>query len=98
MGVTGHELPERNALMAADVLDAELSALLPDWVRLLLVVEPPAARRRRVERVELQPRNLVLLDEHVQAFQRLAEPLVGREPAAQHDGAVGPALLHLGLL
>src|SRR5215510_8727471 len=98
MGVTGHELPERNALMAADVLDAELAALLPDWIRLLLVVKPPAAGRGRVEGVELQPRNLVLLDEHVQTFEGLAEALVGCESSAEHDRAIGPAISDLDLL
>src|SRR5262245_60661436 len=98
MGVPGHELAEGDALVAADILDAQLLALLPDGVRLLLVVEPPATGRGRIERVQLQPRDLVILHEHLEAIQRLFEALVGRQAAAQHDGAVGPALLDLRLL
>src|SRR6516164_4568129 len=71
MGVPSHELAERDALVAADVLDAELSAFLPDGVCLLLVVEPPAACRGRVEGVELQPGDLVILHEHLKPIQRL---------------------------
>ena len=96
--VPGHELAEGDPLVDADVLDAELPALLPDRVRQLLVVEPPAALRRRVERIELEPGDLVLLHERVEPLLRLGEPLVGGEAAAQHDGSLGPALLDLRLL
>ena len=98
MGVARHELPERNALVAADVLDAELARLLPDRVRQLLIVEPPPALLGRVERVELEAGDLVLLHEHRQPLQRLRQPLVRREPAAQHHRPGGPAPLDLGLL
>src|SRR6202011_983350 len=97
MSVARHELTEGDALVAADVLDAELLALLPDGVGLLLVVEPPAPGGRRVKGVELQPRDLVGLDKHLEPFQRLAQALVGAQAAAQHDRAVGPALLDLRL-
>src|SRR5262252_6136177 len=88
MGVPSHELAERDALVAADVLDAELSAFLPDGVRLLLVVEPPAASWGRVEGVELQPGDLVILHEHLEPIQRLLETLVGGQATAEHDGAI----------
>src|SRR3989454_12085734 len=64
---------------------------------LLLVVEPPPALGGRVEGVELQPRDLVLLHEHLQAIERLAESLIGRQASGEHDGPVGPALLDLRL-
>src|SRR5437899_1970939 len=75
-----------------------LAGLLPERVRLLLIVEPPAALGRRVERVELQPGDLVRLHEHLHPVQRLAEPLIGRQAAAEHDGPIRPALLDLRLL
>src|SRR6516225_7716579 len=98
MGVPGHELAERDALVAANILEAQFPALLPDRVCHLLIVEPPAAGRGRVESVELQPRDLVILHEHLKPIQRLFEALVGGQATAQHNGAVWPAPFDLRLL
>src|SRR5207237_8950789 len=71
MGVPSHELAEGDALVAADVLNTKLLTLLPDGVRFLLVVEPPAASRGRVERVQLQPGDLAVLHELLEAIHPL---------------------------
>ena len=84
--------------MAADVLEPELARFLPHGVRELLIVEPPAALLRGVERVELEAGDLVLLHEHRHPLERLGQPLVRCEAAAEHDRARRPALLDLGLL
>src|SRR5919201_380105 len=42
VSIPRHKLAERDALMAANVLNAKLAALLPDRIRQLLVVKPPA--------------------------------------------------------
>ncbi len=92
------ELAERDALVAADVLDAQLAALLPDRVSELLVVEPPALLGGRVEGVELEARNLVLLDVLRQTIQRHAQALVRREPAGQHQRGLRPVVAHPDLV
>src|SRR5262249_4317617 len=98
MRVARHELSERDALVAADVLEPELARLLPHRIRELLIIEPPAAFLRGVECIELETRDLILLHEHRHPLERLGKSLVRRQAAAEHDGARRPALLDLRLL
>jgi|ERR1700722_4486163 hypothetical protein len=79
MGIAGHELAKRKAFVTADVLDTELTAFLPDWISQLLIVEPPAAGRPRIEGIKFQSGNLVLLDVHLETVECDTEPLVRRQ-------------------
>ena len=90
VGVAGIELAERNALVAADVLDPVFATGFPDRVRQLLVVEPPALLLGRVESVELEAGDLVLVHIHGQTIKRHAQSLVRRQATSQHDGGLRP--------
>jgi len=69
MSIAGHELPKGNALVTADIFNAELTAFFPEGIGELFVVESPAAFGGGVEGVEFEAGNLVLFHEHVQAFE-----------------------------